>query len=89
MPFFLSQAPTYHSFNGIFHFSTKCMGSFTLKHHNSLQNQNNRKNTQFCSQTSDFLVPTRSFKTQLYLRELELPKNLPGDKFFKLTKSKF
>ena len=28
-------------------------------------------------------------ESQLYLRELELPKNWPGDEFFKLRKSKF
>ena len=38
---------------------------------------------------SDFWVGIRSFKIPWYLRELELPKNRRGDKFFKLIKSKF
>ena len=29
---------------------------------------------------------TKNFKTQWYLRELELPKNWPGSKFFKTRK---
>ena len=36
----------------------------TLKRHNSFHNYNNIKSTQFCSQTSDFEVSTRSFKIQ-------------------------
>ena len=79
----------------IFHFlsfsyfcPTKSMDSLTLKRHKSFQNQNNRKATQFCSQTSD-QVATRNFKIQWCLHELELPKNWPGDEFFKLRKSKF
>ena len=35
-------------------FSSKCMGSLTLKHHNSFQNKIIENHTQFCSQTYDF-----------------------------------
>ena len=37
----------------------------------------------------DIWVAIRSFTIQLYVRELELFKNLPGDKSFKPRKSKF
>ena len=40
---------------------TKCMHSLTLNRHNSFQNSF-KSHTQFCFQTSDFQVSTRSFK---------------------------
>ena len=59
----------------------------TLKHHNSFQNENNRKNTH------TVLLPNLNKKFEnsvmsLSLPELELPKNLPGDKIFNPKKSK-
>ena len=64
------------------------MHPLTLKRHNSFQSSF-ESHTQFCSQTSDFQVTTRSFKIQCYLRESELPKSWSGDKFFQPRKSKF
>ena len=48
-----------------------------------------KTHTQFCSQNSDLYVATRSFKIQWCLHKLELPQNWPGDKSFKILKSKF
>ena len=48
---------------------TKCLDSLTF-----WKLKQWKSHTQFCSQTFDFEVATRSFKTQWYLRELELPK---------------
>ena len=45
--------------------------------------------TQICCQVSDFHIATRKLKIQWYLWELELPKNWPGDKLFKLINQSF
>ena len=59
---------------------------FDLKHHNSFQNQSNRK------ATHSFAPRRLIFKLKqevLKFNELELHKNGPGDKFFKPRQSKF
>ena len=84
---------------GIFHFrfcfrfikslyfcSTICMDSLILKRHNSFQNLENGKAThRFAPRPLIFKL---QHKIQWYLRELELPKNWPWGKCFKLRKSK-
>ena len=74
----------------IFFYSTKCMDSLTVKRQNSFQSQNNRKVTHsFVPRPLIFKLQQESFKIQWYLRGLELPKNWPANKVFKLRKSKF
>ena len=60
----------------LYFYSTKCMDSLTLKLHNSFQVIENPHSFE-------------KFKIQWYLPDLELPKNWPGDEFFKLRKVKF
>ena len=61
----------------------------TLKCHNSFQNKNKRKSTHtFAPRPMDSEVATKSLKIP-YLRKLELPKNWPGDEFFRFRKLKF
>ena len=73
-----------------FFYSIKCMDSLTVKRQNSFQSQNNRKVTRsFVPRPLIFKLREESFKIQWYLRGLELPKNWPGNKVFKLRKSKF
>ena len=58
----------------------------TLKRHNYFQNLNNRK------VSHSFAPRPLLFKLQqkvLKFDDMELPKNWPGDKFFKLRKWKF
>ena len=52
------------------------MDSLTLKCHNSFQNYKNGKATPIFAQ-----IATRSFKSELYLHDLEHFKNGAGDKF--------
>ena len=75
--------------NFIFLF-TKSMDSLTLKLHNSFQNKNNRKaRHSFATRPLIFKFSTRSFKSQWYPHELELPKNWPGNELFELRKLEF
>ena len=75
--------------NFIFLF-TKSMDSLTLKLHNSFQNKNNRKaRHSFAARPLIFKFSTRSFKSQWYPHELELPKNWPGNELFELRKLEF
>ena len=75
--------------NFIFLF-TKSMDSLTLKLHNSFQNKNNRKaRHSFAARPLVFKFSTRSFKSQWYPHELELPKNWPGNELFELRKLEF
>ena len=75
--------------NFIFLF-TKSMDSLTLKLHNSFQNKNNRKaRHSFAARPLIFKFSTRSFKSQWYPHELELPKKWPGNELFELRKLEF
>ena len=71
-------------------FVHKFMDSLTLKLHNSFQNKNNRKaRHSFAARPLIFKFSTRSFKSQWYPHELELPKNWPGNELFELRKLEF
>ena len=52
---------------------TKCMHSLTLNRHNSFQNSF-KSHRQFCFQTSDFQVATRSFKFNVIYVSRSFPK---------------
>ena len=74
-------------YQSLYFWSTKFMNSLTLKRHNYFQNQNKRKVVLLPDLW--FLSCNRNFKIQWHLRGLELPENWPGDKYFKLWKTKF
>ena len=62
------------------------MDPFTLKRHNSFQNENNTKATlSFSHRPLNFRLQQEVLK----FNEFEFPKNWPGDKFWKLRKSNF
>ena len=66
-----------------------CVDSLTLKRHNSFQNYKNRKAAHSFATRLLIFKLQQGFKIHWYLHELELSKNWPRNKFFKLRISKF